>query len=213
DLQMPEMNGLDATKTLRKNGYNGVIVACTANHTDEDYKTYSAAGMNDLLGKPYKSDSLKQIILKWKSSFATNLKPAHTASKKKAQREGLVWDSADFEDTISGDYELGMQLISDFAEQSKKLIDEIPAYIKGRDYETLRRFGHTLKGSAATISAFSISNQGGELNKAAHEESVKKLREVHKALRDELKKFNEAAEAWKKERGSEDELSYTHDFL
>ena len=213
DLQMPSMNGLDATKTLRKNGYNGVIVACTANHTDEDYKTYSAAGMNDLLGKPYKSDSLKQIILKWKSSFATNLKPGHASSKRKSQKEGLVWDSADFEDTISGDYELGMQLIDDFAEQSKKLIDEIPSYIKGRDYETLRRFGHTIKGSGATISAFSISNQGGELNKAAHEESVKKLREVHKALRDELKKFNEAAEAWKKERGSEDELSYTHDFL
>lgn len=213
DLQMPQMNGLDATKTLRKNGYNGVIVACTANHTDEDYKTYSAAGMNDLLGKPYKSDNLKQILLKWKSSFATNLNPTHVPSKKKAKIEGVVWDSADFEDTISGDYELGMQLIDDFAEQSKKLIDEIPAYIKGRDYETLRRFGHTLKGSAATISAFSISNQGEELNKAAHEESVKKLREVHKALRDELKKFNEAAEAWKKERGSEDELSYTHDFL
>lgn len=213
DLQMPQMNGLDATKALRKNGYNGVIVACTANHTDEDYKTYSAAGMNDLLGKPYKSDSLKQIILKWKSSFATNLKPARAVSKKKSGQENVVWDSADFEDTVSGDYELGMQLVDDFAEQSQKLIDEIPAYIKGRDFETLRRYGHTLKGSAATISAFSISNLGGDLNKAAHEESVKKLREANKALREELKKFKAAAEAWKKERGSEDELSYTHDFL
>ena len=213
DLQMPQMNGLDATKTLRKNGYNGVIVACTANHTDEDYKTYSAAGMNDLLGKPYKSDNLKQIISKWKSSFATNLKPARAPSKKKSGQENTVWDSADFEDTISGDYDLGMQLVDDFAEQSQKLIDEIPAYIKGKDYETLRRFGHTLKGSAATISAFSISNLGGELNKAAHEKSVKNLREANKALREELKKFKAAADAWKKERGSEDELSYTHDFL
>lgn len=213
DLQMPEMNGLDATKALRKNGYSGVIVACTANHTDEDYKTYSAAGMNDLLGKPYKSDELKKVILKWKSSFAANLKPARAPKKRKTVEKNPVWDSADFEDTISGDLELGMQLIDDFSEQSEKLIKEIPDLIKSRDYEALRRIGHTMKGSAATISAFSLSSQGGEFNKAAHEKSVKKLREIHKALRDGLKKFNAAADAWKKERGNENELSYTHDFL
>ena len=213
DLQMPEMNGLDATKALRKNGYSGVIVACTANHTDEDYKTYSAAGMNDLLGKPYKSDELKKVILKWKSSFAANLKPARAPKKRKTVEKNPVWDSADFEDTISGDLELGMQLIDDFSEQSEKLIKEIPDLIKSRDYEALRRIGHTIKGSAATISAFSLSSQGGEFNKAAHEKSVKKLREIHKALRDGLKKFNAAADAWKKERGNENELSYTHDFL
>ena len=213
DLQMPEMNGLDATKALRKNGYSGVIVACTANHTDEDFKTYSAAGMNDLLGKPYKSDELKKVILKWKSSFAANLKPARAPKKRKTVEKNPVWDSADFEDTISGDLELGMQLIDDFSEQSEKLIKEIPDLIKSRDYEALRRIGHTIKGSAATISAFSLSSQGGEFNKAAHEESVKKLREIHKALRDGLKKFNAVADAWKKERGNENELSYTHDFL
>lgn len=213
DLQMPEMNGLDATKALRKNGYNGVIVACTANHTDEDYKTYSAAGMNDLLGKPYKSDNLKEIILKWKSSFAASLKPAQEAQKEKGGDQNAVWDSKDFEDTISGDYDLGFQLIDDFAAQTEKIIKEIPASIKARDYETLRRHGHTIKGSAATISAFALSSQGGALNKAAHEQNVKALREIQKALRGELKKFNAAAEAWKKEKGSEDELSYTHDFL
>ena len=213
DLQMPEMNGLDATKALRKNGYNGVIVACTANHTDEDFKTYSAAGMNDILGKPYKSDDLKKVILRWKSSFAANLKPAPAAAKKTAGKKNLVWDSADFEDTISGDYELGMQLVDDFAAQSEKLVKEIPSYIKGRDYETLRRIGHTIKGSAATISAFSLSSLGEDFNRAAHERSVKKLRETHKALREGLKKFNAAADLWKKERGNEDELSYTHDFL
>jgi len=213
DLQMPEMNGLDATKALRKNGYNGVIVACTANHTDEDYKTYSAAGMNDLLGKPYKSDNLKEIILKWKSSFAASLKPAQEAQKEKDGDQNAVWDSKDFEDTISGDYDLGFQLIDDFAAQTEKIIKEIPASIKARDYDTLRRHGHTIKGSAATISAFALSSQGGALNKAAHEQNVKALREIQKALRGELKKFNAAAEAWKKEKGSEDELSYTHDFL
>ena len=213
DIQMPVMNGLDAAKVLRKNGYNGVIVACTANHTDEDFKEYSAAGMNDLLGKPYKSEDLKRIILKWKSSFAENLKPIEEIQKSVDTKEGVVWDSEDFEDTVSGDYDLGSQLIFDFIEQSKSLIEKIPALASAKDWLALRQIGHTLKGSAATISAHSISFYGGMLNKAAHEEDAKKARAQKKALAAELKKFSAAAEKWKKEKGIEDELSYTHDFL
>lgn len=213
DLQMPVMNGMDATKALRQNRYNGVIVACTANHTKEDVKMYKAAGMNDILGKPYKSDDLKKIIAKWKSSFAANLKPERAASSAKGGNKKVVWDVADFEDTISGDVELGGQLILDFAEQSQKLISQIPALIKKKDYLGLRQIGHTLKGSAATISARSITRHGGALNQAAHEKSGKKLKAEYECLCEELQKFNAAAEQWKKESGLEDELSYTHDFL
>ena len=213
DLQMPVMNGLDATKALRQNRYNGVIVACTANHTKEDAKTYKAAGMNDILGKPYKSEDLKKIIAKWKSSFAANLKPSKPGSSVKGGGAKVVWDVADFEDTISGDYELGGQLIEDFSEQSQKLISSVPGLIKKKDYEGLRQIGHTLKGSAATISSRSIASHGGALNRAAHEKSAKKLNAEYKSLCEELEKFNAAAEEWKKENGLEDELSYTHDFL
>ena len=213
DVQMPVMSGLDAAKALRKDGWNGVIVACTANHTEEDFKEYSDCGMNDILGKPYKSDDLKKIILKWKSSFAANLKPSQCEAREGAEDESLVWDSADFEDTVSQDFDLGNQLIYDFVEQSQKLISEIPALIKAKDWKALRQIGHTLKGSASTISARSISFHGGALNAAAHEEDEKKLKAERNRLVEELKKFRQAAEQWKKERGIEDQLSYTHDFL
>lgn len=213
DLQMPVMNGMDATKALRKNGYSGVIVACTANHTKEDVKMYKAAGMNDILGKPYKSDDLKKIIAKWKSSFAASLKAGQKTPAQKAKKQKLVWDVADFEDTVSGDFELGQQLVLDFAEQSQGLIEKIPAMIKSKNYMGLRQIGHTLKGSAATISALSISYYGEALNKAAHERDTKLLNEKYECLCDELNKFNAKAAEWKKERGLEDELSYTHDFL
>ena len=213
DLQMPVMNGLDATKILRQNHYNGVIVACTANHTKEDVKTYKAAGMNDVLGKPYKSDDLKKIIEKWKSSFAANLEPSKSASGAAKAGANVVWDVADFEDTISGDCNLGEQLVFDFEEQTEKLLSEIPGMIGKKDFEGLRQIGHTLKGSAATISARTICRCGGALNKAAHEKNVKKLDAEYKSLCKEFEKFRAKAEEWKKEKGLEDELSYTHDFL
>lgn len=213
DVQMPVLNGLDATRQLRQSGYGGVIVACTANHSDSDLVLYNEAGMNDTLGKPYKSDDLKKIISKWKPSFGASLSESGSADGEPQQKAGLIWDAADFEDTIDGDFDLGAQLIFDFTEQTEKLVNEIPSLVQAGDYESLRKTGHTLKGSAATISAFTISNHGYLLNQAAHEQDNDELLRQGKILSEELIKFIEAAEKWKKEHGLEDELSYTHDFL
>ena len=214
DIQMPLMNGLDAAKALRADGYNGVIVACTANHTQEDFREYSLAGMNDMLGKPYKSGDLKKLILKWTSSFSQSLSSAPEPLKEDdLETERALWDFEDFEDTVSGDFDLGSQILFDFISQSKKLLDQISGYLRIKDWKALRQIGHTLRGSAATISAHSISHHGQLLNKAAHQEDSKKIKAQRKALCAELKKFMAEAEKWKKEKGLEEQLSYTHDFL
>ncbi len=213
DVQMPVMNGLDATLSLRKNGYKGVIVACTANHSDEDIKVYIDSGMNDILGKPYKSDDLKKIILKWKNAFSAGIKQSPAAKKVMEGDTETVWDTADFEDTIGGDSELGKQLIEDFCIQTKKLIEKIPALVRSGNYNELRRTGHTLKGSAATISAISISAHGDALNKAAHAGDKGSLMEEQRFLVEELERFSVAANNWRKMNDPENQLSYTHDFL
>jgi len=66
DVQMPKMDGLEATKELRKRGYNDIpIVAMTANAMKGDREICIEAGMNDYITKPIKREIVFQIIEKW----------------------------------------------------------------------------------------------------------------------------------------------------
>ncbi|MBL7700400.1 MAG: response regulator [Chitinophagaceae bacterium] len=66
DVQMPEMDGLEATKIIRsKNSIQPVIIAMTANAMQSDQEECLKAGMDDYLSKPVRVDTLKSMIEKW----------------------------------------------------------------------------------------------------------------------------------------------------
>ena len=65
DIQMPVLNGLDATRELRKAGVLTPIVAMTANVLKGDREICLSAGMNDYIGKPVKLNDLQHTLQKW----------------------------------------------------------------------------------------------------------------------------------------------------
>jgi CheY-like chemotaxis protein len=69
DMQMPNLNGVDATKTIRADSLNQEtpILAMTANAFDEDRQVCLDAGMNDHIGKPVDPERLVETLLKWLS--------------------------------------------------------------------------------------------------------------------------------------------------
>ncbi|MBF0111602.1 MAG: response regulator [Desulfamplus sp.] len=67
DIQMPEMDGLEAAKAIRDEGFKIPIIAMTANVTADDMANCAAAGMNGYISKPIDPDKLSQIIINYSS--------------------------------------------------------------------------------------------------------------------------------------------------
>jgi CheY-like chemotaxis protein len=66
DIQMPEMDGLEATRLIRQqNGRQPVIIAMTANALQGDREECIRAGMNDYISKPIKLEGLVSLLEKW----------------------------------------------------------------------------------------------------------------------------------------------------
>ncbi len=65
DVQMPVLNGLDATTKLREMNVNTPIIAMTANALKGDKEICINAGMNDYIGKPVKMNDFEDVLLKW----------------------------------------------------------------------------------------------------------------------------------------------------
>jgi signal transduction histidine kinase/CheY-like chemotaxis protein len=65
DVRMPEMDGIQAAKALRADGYHGSIVALTADAFEDDRRACLAVGMDDFLTKPLEAGALRAILAKW----------------------------------------------------------------------------------------------------------------------------------------------------
>ena len=78
DVQMPEMDGLEATRRIRAaNGARPVIIAITANVTRQDREECLAEGMNDYLSKPVDLEQLSFMLEKWGHQIVTASSTAH----------------------------------------------------------------------------------------------------------------------------------------
>lgn len=158
DIQMPVLSGIDATKRLRKENYSGVIIACTANNDPANFVEYQKLGMNDILVKPFKREKVRNMLDKW--STVINLPSATqiTCVDSRMVTNNELWDSADFEDTIGNDIDLGKQILIDYMDQTRSFLTAVHDLLENHDFEELHRIAHTLKGSSSAISANKLTN-------------------------------------------------------
>jgi signal transduction histidine kinase/FixJ family two-component response regulator/HPt (histidine-containing phosphotransfer) domain-containing protein len=174
DLQMPHMDGLEATSALRGlPGWSEIpIVAMTANAFEEDRRTCEAVGMTDFVAKPVNPGLLFSTLLKWLSNAPAQPATAGEAQSTPAQvslsRRPPVLDVSlehalsrlDVVPGLNTTYGLAMlrgnadkylALLTQFADAHAGDMTKLGLCLASADFTQARLLTHTLKGASATL--------------------------------------------------------------
>jgi two-component system, sensor histidine kinase and response regulator len=167
DVQMPEMNGLEATETIRKaekvTGRHVPIFAMTAHAMKGDEERCISAGMDGYLKKPIRIEEL-QLILDEVAGQEAQID--RVTPPRQAGRDAIDVDAA--LERMDGDRELFGEIAQLFVEGYPAAIEEIRSALSSRDAATLERASHTIKGSAAQLGATAVGRTAEEIERCAH---------------------------------------------
>lgn len=172
DMQMPEMDGLEATRQIRiqeKNNESNTripIIALTANTIEGDRERCLASGMDDYLSKPFSLEELREIMLPWLKHACESLpgnQPISSNTTEVTQMSEYILNQEKIIDQRildrirslqqPGQTDLICQIIRMYLDSSPHSIEQIKYAIREKDGETLRISAHTLKSSSANIGA------------------------------------------------------------
>ncbi|MCK8564203.1 PAS domain S-box protein [Yersinia ruckeri] len=169
DLQMPVMDGFNATQYIRKSiGLKNLpIIAMTANAMVSDRDACLAAGMNDHIGKPFDLNNLIHIIRKYTGQTDVITTVNRTASftlspelKTVAATAGIDVDSA--LNRLGGDLTLYQKMLSLFSDDLANLPTQLEKLLAKGDLLSASRLLHTIKGLAAQLGANELSLSAGQ---------------------------------------------------
>ena len=137
DIQMPEMDGYQATEYIRHElQSNTPIVALTAHSITKEKDKCLAMGMNDYLSKPFKKSELFDLITPWLKTGVKRESPTEVAFSLEIIREASLGNS-DFE----------TQMLNLFLEQSVESLDKLKRFYSDKDLSSLSKQAHQLKSS------------------------------------------------------------------
>ena len=170
DIQMPRVNGFDATRAIRllSRWQKIPIIALTAHATFVERDRTMAAGMNDFLSKPFRPEWLEAILVKWISPGERDIQGL-PVSKTEGEDE-----LADFPTDLPGmdlatclanqrdNKKLIANLLTGFYRDYRHIDEMIAAAMQAKDFAEARRLAHSMKSVAGNLVAH-------ELRKAAEE--------------------------------------------
>jgi two-component system sensor histidine kinase/response regulator len=178
DLQMPEMDGYQATAKLRTDGRFGAlpIIAMTAHATVEERQRCLDEGMNDHISKPIDPaalfDTVARHYRKSPSGVAETPVPAAPSRVAEAGDEVPAIDGLDAKDgemRVMGNRKLYVKLLRQFVEQQGPALEQIAAAVAKGETSVAERLAHTLKGVAGSIGAKAVQAEAATLEKMIRE--------------------------------------------
>ncbi len=181
DCQMPDVDGYEATAAVRARererartggGPRTPIVAMTANTMQGDRERCLAAGMDDYIAKPVKTEQLAVILDRWLPAHEVEHPgtPDDASRAEPAGRESAPVDEAALAAIAAVQGESGQEVVREligmFLEDSPRQLETVAGAAEHQDLQTLTRAAHSLKGSCANLGAVRLAEICRELEDA-----------------------------------------------
>jgi two-component system sensor histidine kinase/response regulator len=170
DCQMPEMDGYEATRHIRKlegSAGNTLVIAMTANALVGDREKCIASGMDDYLSKPVTQVALGKVLDKWEAlKFAAGGIPGDVpAPVESGQVRPIDPDKiAELRELALGAEPGWLEsLIHRFLEDAADRLEKLRVAYRNNDAKTVDEVAHALKGSSATMGASDMKQIAGRL--------------------------------------------------
>jgi len=186
DVQMPEMDGLTATRKIRETlpaAKQPQIIAMTANVSTEDRDGCLSAGMNDFVGKPMRIEDLSTVL-----------------SRVRLPASGRV--EAPEEQMLDMQIVATLRELGGFDEIAREFIDEVPTRIaamrsaaESKRFDTLQLEAHTLKGAGGVVGARVLAKTAATIEQSARSKSLDGVSALLEQLDDDFAKTRAAIEA------------------
>ncbi len=179
DVQMPEMDGYEATRRIRKLNPEIPIIGLTAHAMVEKKKECLDAGMDDHVSKPINPDILFAAIRQWAKERCRE----KTGNEKDAS--GIRFpdmkeiDLRDALARVAGKKETLVSLLKTFLEIAPAAREEIRQGISDRDYEDAEFQAHSIKGTAGNISAVNLFKSAGALESVLGRKNTPEIKEIY----------------------------------
>ena len=211
DIEMPKMNGYEATKTLRKKGLKTPIIALTAYAMKGDDKKCFAAGCDDYISKPIEHKKLLQILNKYLSEGNRDMNQRIESVKSDVEQLNQLCSETSTPDVtppetvdeqfgevpvdlaiiqkIYDDEDVLNETVKVFLEDAPQTIELLAEAIAAGDSENVKMYAHKLRGLARHVAARKLSDMLYPLETNAREGRLEGSKELFADIRTEFDKL------------------------
>jgi len=190
DIQMPEMDGFEATAAIRQKekamGKHIPIIALTAHAMKGDRERCLAGGMDGYVSKPVQAEELIQAV--------EGLDDNSHAARKTSDLTSEVIDREEALARVDGDEGLLADLAKLFCEESPKLLSAVRDAVAKGDTAALKRAAHSLKGSMSTFAARDATEAALRLEEFASEGDLVHAEGAYRLLATQVDRLKQALE-------------------
>jgi len=180
DVQMPEMDGFEATKRIRADARwrNLPIIAMTAHAMKGDRERCVETGMDDYITKPVSVDELQQMVERWLPSLETSDEiaqpPTETIASNRNRKSSceIPIDIQRALEQLDGDRELFDMVLATFLDNIPRILSDLQSAISDGNVTQSHLVAHSLKGAASNICAEPTRNVAQRFEQMCQQNSL-----------------------------------------